>query len=144
MAEGQSSTIFMKIMTTDHPRRRSNTRSSRYTHISQRDHLGFFSGPLQPLCIGVRRACVCSTCCRRANWAHKAFDKHFLWTLHMVNPAARALLTDRQMEVEINILPPCGVEVRGCTPMYIVLGNRSTGQICVAAMGDRLLVARLG
>lgn len=33
------------------------------------------------------------------------------YTLNMVNPAARALLADKQTETEINVLPPCGVEV---------------------------------
>ena len=29
----------------------------------------------------------------------------------MVNPAARALLVDKQTDVEVNILPPCAIEV---------------------------------
>eukprot|EP00903_Cladosiphon_okamuranus_P010856 g10255.t2 len=47
----------------------------------------------------------------RANWAQKEADKHFLWTLHMVNPAARALLIDKQTSFELNILPPCAIEI---------------------------------
>ncbi|CAM9797625.1 unnamed protein product, partial [Hapterophycus canaliculatus] len=45
-------------------------------------------------------------------WGSTGFrGSNFLWTLHMTNPAARALLADKQTEVIINVLPPCAVEV---------------------------------
>lgn len=34
----------------------------------------------------------------------------------MANPAARALLADKQTEVIINVLPPCAIEVRAQFP----------------------------
>ncbi|CAM9285124.1 unnamed protein product [Scytosiphon promiscuus] len=38
-------------------------------------------------------------------------SNYFVWTLHMANPAARALLADKQMEVIIRVLAPCTIEV---------------------------------
>lgn len=52
---------------------------------------------------------------RAGDWAYTHFPKKtFLWTLHMSNPAARVLLANDKTRVEVNVLPPCAIEVRGC------------------------------
>ncbi|CAN0424901.1 unnamed protein product, partial [Ectocarpus sp. 12 AP-2014] len=55
---------------------------------------------------------------KKNDWASNTIEvdeegegRYMGYTLNMVNPAARALLADKQTETTINVLPPCGVEI---------------------------------
>ncbi|CAM9789473.1 unnamed protein product, partial [Ectocarpus sp. 13 AM-2016] len=55
---------------------------------------------------------------KKSDWASNIIEvdeegegRYMGYTLNMVNPAARALLADKQTETTINVLPPCGVEI---------------------------------